>query len=219
MGGRRGATVRRPERDTAWAMSEENIELVRGVMAEFTKLQQPSEAARAGFRLGYRSRGQLGRGNAVFHGPDGFREFFAQWTHAYEEWTQDLESFIDAGDRQVVVTTVAARTPAGAATRWSRFALSRSSGRSRTDTSGVLRSTDERPKMRSKPPGCRSSCAVTPRPRSPAERVPPVYLWMGGRPWPAALRGSGLPARDTAWAMSEENVERIKAGIRGAQPR
>ena len=58
----------------------------------------------------------------------------------------------------------------------------------------------------SKPPGCRSSCAVTPRPRSPAERVPPVYLWMGGSRGAAAAAG-----RDTARAMSQENVGVVKA--------
>ena len=33
-------------------------------------------------------------------------EFFAEWTDAYDEWTNEFESFIDAGESQVVVTTV-----------------------------------------------------------------------------------------------------------------
>jgi ketosteroid isomerase-like protein len=45
-------------------------------------------------------------GQPVFHGRDGFMDFFAEWTDAYEDWTNELESFIDAGDSQVVVTTV-----------------------------------------------------------------------------------------------------------------
>jgi hypothetical protein len=32
-------------------------------------------------------------------------EFFAEWTDAYDEWTQEIESVIDAGDGHVVVTT------------------------------------------------------------------------------------------------------------------
>jgi hypothetical protein len=32
--------------------------------------------------------------------------FFAEWTDAYEDWTQEFESFIDAGGSDVVVTSV-----------------------------------------------------------------------------------------------------------------
>ena len=46
---------------------------------------------------------------------------------------------------------------------------------------GPLNRPSETGRRPSKPPGCRSSCAVTPRPRSPAERVPPVYRWIGWR--------------------------------------
>jgi ketosteroid isomerase-like protein len=33
-------------------------------------------------------------------------QFFAEWIGAYEEWTNEVGSFIDAGGSQVVVTTV-----------------------------------------------------------------------------------------------------------------
>jgi len=40
-----------------------------------------------------------------YHGRDGFAEFFADWTDPYEEWTQEIENLIDAGDSQVIATT------------------------------------------------------------------------------------------------------------------
>jgi ketosteroid isomerase-like protein len=86
-------------------MSRENVELVRGVMAEFSKTQRPSELLAPDFVWDLRSW-PVWPGHAEFHGPDGFREFFAEWIEPYEEWTSESESFIDAGDRQVVVTTV-----------------------------------------------------------------------------------------------------------------
>src|SRR4051794_14777123 len=86
-------------------MSEENLELVRAVLAEFNKTQQPSELLAPDFVWDLRSW-PAWTGQAEFHGPEGFRAFFAEWIDAYEEWTQEFESFIDAGDRQVVVTTV-----------------------------------------------------------------------------------------------------------------
>jgi ketosteroid isomerase-like protein len=45
-------------------------------------------------------------GQAEFHDADGFREFFAEWFDAYDEWTQEVQEFIPAGETQVVVTTV-----------------------------------------------------------------------------------------------------------------
>jgi ketosteroid isomerase-like protein len=87
-------------------MSQENVELVRRAVAEFTKTQQPStELLAPGFVWDMRSW-PAWPGQAEFHGPDGFREFFAEWIDAYEEWTQEPESVIDAGDNQVVATTV-----------------------------------------------------------------------------------------------------------------
>ena len=49
-------------------------------------------------------RGPRGPVNREFHGLDGFMEFFAEWTDAYEEWTMESESIVDAGESHVVVT-------------------------------------------------------------------------------------------------------------------
>jgi hypothetical protein len=68
-------------------MPQENVELVRGVMTEFSKTQQPSELLAPDFVWDLRSW-SVWTGQAEFHGPDAFREFFAEWIDAYEEWEQ-----------------------------------------------------------------------------------------------------------------------------------
>jgi ketosteroid isomerase-like protein len=87
-------------------MSEENVELVRNALTEFAKTQQPSEDFLAPDFVWDLRTWPVWTGQAEFHGFDGFREFFAEWTDAYDEWTTDFESFIDAGVGQVVATTV-----------------------------------------------------------------------------------------------------------------
>jgi ketosteroid isomerase-like protein len=84
-------------------MSQENVGIVRSVLTEFTETQQLSElvAPDLVWDMGSWSAWP---GQPVFHGRDGFIEFFTEWTDAYEEWTQEFESFTDVGDSQVVVT-------------------------------------------------------------------------------------------------------------------
>lgn len=75
---------------------------MRRVMAEFNETQQPSELLAPDFVWDLRSW----TGQAEYHGADGFREFFAEWTEAYEEWTSDVESIVAADAGQVVLTIV-----------------------------------------------------------------------------------------------------------------
>ena len=86
-------------------MSQENVEIVRRVLTEFNEAQQISElvAPDLVWNVGSWS---VWTGQPVFHGRDGFMEFFAEWTGAYEDWTQVVEEYIDAGDSQVVATTL-----------------------------------------------------------------------------------------------------------------
>jgi ketosteroid isomerase-like protein len=86
-------------------MSRENIELVRRVMAEFNETQQPSEFLAPDFVWDMRSW-PVWTGQPEFHGAGGFREFFAEWTEAYDEWTSEIESIIAADAGQVVRTMV-----------------------------------------------------------------------------------------------------------------
>jgi ketosteroid isomerase-like protein len=86
-------------------MSQQNVETVRSVLSEFAETQKLSElvSPEAVWDLGSWSAWS---GQLVFHGREGFLEFFAEWTGAYEDWRTKPESFIDAGDDQVVVTSV-----------------------------------------------------------------------------------------------------------------
>jgi ketosteroid isomerase-like protein len=82
-------------------MSQENLEIVRRILDEFTETQQLSLVSpELVWHVGSWSAWP---GRPEFHGHDGFREFFAEWTDAYEEWTLEVESIIDAGNGRVVV--------------------------------------------------------------------------------------------------------------------
>jgi ketosteroid isomerase-like protein len=85
-------------------MSQENVEIVRRVVNEFTATQQLSNLVSSDL-VWHVGSWSAWTGQAEFHGRDGFKGFFAEWTDAYEEWTQEMESIIDAGDSHVVVTT------------------------------------------------------------------------------------------------------------------
>ena len=86
-------------------MSAENVEIVRAALREFTETQQLSKRVSPHLVWDLRPWSDW-PGQSVYHGPDGFMKFFAEWTDAYEDWTQEFESFIDAGGSDVVVTGV-----------------------------------------------------------------------------------------------------------------
>jgi ketosteroid isomerase-like protein len=87
--------------DTERAMSRENVEIVRRVINEFTETRQLSLVSpELVWHVGSWSEWP---GRPEFHGHDGFREFFAEWTDAYEEWTLEVERITDAGESHVVV--------------------------------------------------------------------------------------------------------------------
>jgi ketosteroid isomerase-like protein len=44
-------------------------------------------------------------GPPEFHGYDGFLRFFAEWVEPYDEWTQEVERIIDAGDQHAITIT------------------------------------------------------------------------------------------------------------------
>ena len=89
-------------RDTAWAMSQENVEIVRRVTAEFTESHKVLSELVAPDSIWDMRSWPSWSGQPQFHGRDGFMEFFAEWTGAYEEWGQEIEDIIDAGDNQVL---------------------------------------------------------------------------------------------------------------------
>ena len=85
-------------------MSQENVEVVRQVVAEFNETQQLSELVSPEFVWDMSSWSPWS-GQSKYQGRVGFDQFFAEWTDAYEDWTQEVEEITDAGETQVVVAT------------------------------------------------------------------------------------------------------------------
>ena len=85
-------------------MSRENVEVVRRVTDEFTETQQVSDLVSPNLVWHVGSWSAWTR-RPEFYGHEGFMESFAEWVDAYEEWTQEVESIIDAGGSQVVEIT------------------------------------------------------------------------------------------------------------------
>jgi ketosteroid isomerase-like protein len=86
-------------------MSEENVEIVRRVTTEFTENHQVLSELVAPDGVFDLSSWPAWSGQQEFHGIEGFMAFFAEWTHAYAEWDQEVEGVIDAGGSQVVEIT------------------------------------------------------------------------------------------------------------------
>jgi ketosteroid isomerase-like protein len=82
-------------------MSQENVEIVRRASTEFDETQRLSDAFAPDFVLDTRTYRDL-PGQMEYHGRGGFFQFFEQWVDAYDEWDQEIEDVIDAGDRHVV---------------------------------------------------------------------------------------------------------------------
>jgi ketosteroid isomerase-like protein len=93
-------------------MSEESVEIVRRVVAEFSETQELSELI-APDLVWHVGSWSAWTGPPEFYGHDGFTRFFAEWTDAYEEWTQEVESITDAGGGRVVVATSQRGRPRG----------------------------------------------------------------------------------------------------------
>ena len=100
-----------PERDTAWAMSEENVEIVRRVFDQFLLgLQRgdpaaffDSEAVDDAYEW-VTVDAELD-GNSVWQGREGFLEFLGTWTQEFSEWSISVERWIDAGNDRVIALT------------------------------------------------------------------------------------------------------------------
>ena len=101
-----------PPRDTAWAMSEENVEIIRRMLDQGQARPEASwEVLEASWEILEEildddvqwEVSALGiAGLTTFHGADGVRQFYLRWVGAFEEWGYDTEELIDAGDSVVV---------------------------------------------------------------------------------------------------------------------
>lgn len=98
-----GANGRTRVGDTAWAMSQENVEIARRSLSEFAATQQPTGYEAPDFVWDLRHFRDW-PGAEEFHGSEEFmQDFFTTWVAPYDEWSVEGEQFWDAGEKGVVV--------------------------------------------------------------------------------------------------------------------
>ena len=110
-------------RDTEWAMSQENVELVKflqptGVdLAEVFSRGFDAQAAidpnneffHRNVEVQFIARGEKLEG-AVYHGLEGMAKAWREWLGAWTSYRLEAEGFVDGGDKVVALVRVAART-------------------------------------------------------------------------------------------------------------
>jgi ketosteroid isomerase-like protein len=82
-------------------MSQENVELVAARLRAFQATLRITEQTAPDF-VWDMSTLEGWPDTREYFGREGFNEFFAKWTEAYDEFEQRLEDVIDAGDEHVV---------------------------------------------------------------------------------------------------------------------
>jgi ketosteroid isomerase-like protein len=85
-------------------MSLDKVEVVRRVSNGFTETQQLSDLVSPDLVWCAGSWADW-YGQPEYYGHEGFAAFFAEWTGAYEEWTQEIENIVDAGGDHVISTS------------------------------------------------------------------------------------------------------------------
>ena len=86
-------------------MSRENVELMRRILSEFGETLQPVSDLTSPDLIWNTGSWTLWTGPSEYRGTDGFMQFFREWIAAYDDWQQDVEEIVDAGDNQVVGIT------------------------------------------------------------------------------------------------------------------
>jgi ketosteroid isomerase-like protein len=86
-------------RDTAWAMSEENVDLVRQGYEHFARTGEPDLSAYAP-ELEWHSAAE-DPGLEVFHGVEGLKKLIEDVQEQLEDFRTEPFEFLDAGDRVV----------------------------------------------------------------------------------------------------------------------
>jgi ketosteroid isomerase-like protein len=86
-------------------MSEENVEIVRGAWAAF--MRHDNAAALGFYHPEVELHGHVDGG--VYRGLEGVRDFFGEWLVAWEEFSTDVEEWVDAGDDVIAVVHDRAR--------------------------------------------------------------------------------------------------------------
>jgi ketosteroid isomerase-like protein len=86
-------------------VSQENVELVRHILARFGQTLQPVTDLTSPDFIWHTGSWTLWTGPSEYRGTDGFMQFFREWIAAYDDWEQNVEEIVDAGDNQLVGST------------------------------------------------------------------------------------------------------------------
>jgi ketosteroid isomerase-like protein len=110
--------ARGAERDTARAMSEENVEIVRRVFDAAARHDSETVLAlydpEIEFDTSRTGLGGLTQG-AIYHGHEGMRSVYREWREGWDSYEEQVEELIDAGEHVISVVTVRARGRASGA--------------------------------------------------------------------------------------------------------
>ena len=86
-------------RDTAQAMSQENVEIVRRAFAAYDKGNMSEMLELMADDM---TTHRMDPDGATYHGQEGFFKATADWTEDFEDWSASPEKFVDAGDHVLV---------------------------------------------------------------------------------------------------------------------
>jgi ketosteroid isomerase-like protein len=111
----------RAERDTARAMSQENVEVVRRIYDAASRRDSATVLALYDPEVELdNTRLQIvGGAGGVYHGHDGLRRFFRKWHDSWQKIEYDFDELIEVGEQVISVVTRRGRGRAsGADVEW-----------------------------------------------------------------------------------------------------
>jgi ketosteroid isomerase-like protein len=89
-------------RDTAWAMSEENVEIVRTSAAAFNRGDLDAWLEYWTDDIDYRAIEGAPDDHGPIQGKDALRDHFQDWRDTFDDFRQEPVEKIDAGDDKVI---------------------------------------------------------------------------------------------------------------------
>ena len=87
--------------DTARAMSQQNVELIKEMYAAFQAGDFDRALGSLDSRVVIDATARVDGG--IGHGPEGFVEVIGPWLAAFDDWHEEVEEVRDLGDRVCVV--------------------------------------------------------------------------------------------------------------------
>lgn len=90
-------------RDTAWAMSEENVEIVRQLFPAYDRSGLDGLAELWHPDINWRAAEGALDDVGLMEGPAALRDYYRQWEETFEKVRMEAEELIDAGDQVVAL--------------------------------------------------------------------------------------------------------------------